>query len=62
MKLNIPDKIITCTIKLNRHSMKLIMCNLILNAQSEKVATNSLKLERHNMTLSNFDQNGPPYS
>ena len=40
--------------------MKLLMCCMILNAQSVKVTTNTLKLEGHNITLINFDQNGPP--
>ena len=56
--LNVPNKIITCTIKLNIYSMKLIMCCIILHARSIKITTNTLKLERHNITLSNFGQNG----
>ena len=51
IKLNIPNKIITCTIKLNIYSMKLIMCYIILHAQNIKITTNTLKLERHNITL-----------
>ena len=31
--------------------MKLIMHHIILNAQSVKITTNTLKLERHNITL-----------
>ena len=34
--------------------MKLIMCYIILHAQSIKIATNTLKLERHNITLITF--------
>ena len=41
--------------------MKLVMCYIILHAESIKIMTNALKLERHNITI-NFDQNGPPYS
>ena len=49
-KLTIPEKIITCTIKSNILSMKLIMCNIISNSQSVKITTNTLKLERHSIT------------
>ena len=31
--------------------MKLIMCYIILRAQSIKITANTLKLERHNITL-----------
>ena len=31
--------------------MKLVMRYIILNAQSVKITTNILKLERHNITL-----------
>ena len=55
IKLKVPNKIITCTIELNIYSMKLIMCYIILHAQSIKITTNTLKLERHNIILSNFD-------
>ena len=51
IKLNVPNKIITCTLKLNIYSMKLIMCYIMLHAQSINITTNTLKLERHNITL-----------
>ena len=31
--------------------MKLVMCYIILHAESIKMTTNTLKLERHNITL-----------
>ena len=51
IKLNVPNKIITCTTKLNIYGMELIICYIILHAQSIKIMTNTLKLERHNITL-----------
>ena len=51
IKLNVSNKIFTCTTKLNIYSMKLVMCYIILHAESIKMTTNTLKLERHNITL-----------